>query len=92
MADERYRRADPHGVIARFAGTAPVARSPEGAYVAWRFSLQGGLDPAVAAAVVLDAGACRRRRPEIERLRQLLERTRGLARVPANDNPDPAET
>ncbi|MFP4270486.1 MAG: hypothetical protein ACLFTL_07970, partial [Alphaproteobacteria bacterium] len=63
MRDDLYARADPDGVIARFAGTSPIARSPEGTYVAWRFSLRDGrLTPADAAAVVLAAGAGRWRR------------------------------
>jgi hypothetical protein len=86
MPDELYARADPDGVIARFAGAGPIARSPEGAYVAWRFSLRDGLDPADAAAVVLAAGAGRWRRWPHRRLRRLLERTSGGRRRPANDD------
>jgi len=86
MRDDLYARADPDGVIARFAGNDPVARSPEGAYVAWRFSLRDGLDPADAAAVVLAAGAGRWTGPVHLRLRRLLERTSGLRRHPANDD------
>ena len=86
MPHEPYRHADPDGVIARFASTTPIARSPEGAYVAWRFSLREGLDPKEAAAIVLEAGVGRWQAPSHRRLRRLLERTRGLYRRPANDN------
>jgi hypothetical protein len=86
MADELYARADPDGVIARFAATSAIARSPEGAYVAWRFSLRDGLDPAEAAAVVLAAGVGRWRRWPHRHLRRLLERTSGGRRRPANDD------
>jgi len=86
MPDERYAAADPDGVIARFAGPGPIARSPEVAYVAWRFSLRGGLDAADAAAVVLAAGAGAWRCGPRLRLRRLLERTCGFRRLPANDN------
>ena len=87
MRDEAYAGADPDGVIARFAATGPIARSAEGAYVAWRFSLRRGrVDPADAAAVVLAAGAGRWRRGPHARLRRLLERTSGGRRAPANDD------
>jgi hypothetical protein len=92
MPDDLYARADPDGVIARFAGTSPIARSPEGTYVAWRFSLRDGrLDPADAAAVVLAAGAGRWRRWPHGRLRRLLERTSGGRRHPANDDHEQPE-
>lgn len=87
MRDDLYAHADPDGVIARFAGTSPIARSPEGTYVAWRFSLRDGrLTPADAAAVVLSAGAGRWRRWPHARLRRLLERTSRGRRHPANDD------
>lgn len=91
MARDRYRSADPHGVIARFVGSSAVARSAEGTYIAWRYSLRGGLDPARAAAIVLASGACRSLRPEDRRLRRLLERTSGFARLASNDNKATAE-
>ncbi len=86
MAPDSYRRADPNGVIARFATSAAIGRSPEGTYLAWRWSLRDGLDPAVAAAIVLEAGAGRWRRPAQRRLRRLLECTRRFALLPVNDN------
>ena len=86
MADDRYRRADPDGVIARFTSSAPIARSAEGTYLAWLHSLRDGLDPTAAATIVLTAGACGASGATDRRLRRLLELTCGTQRTAVNDN------
>jgi len=85
--EPRCHEADPRGVIARFVAGASVCSSAASVYLAWRWSLRGGLEPAVAAAIVLEATIDGRHRAGAAELRRLLERTRGHTRLAVNDNP-----